>query len=580
VTSADTQTRSPTAIGRYRIESVLGEGAMSTVYAGFDPSINRHLAIKCLRDDVARDEAYRRRFLTEARAAGTLNHPNIVTIYDVGEADGRPYIAMERLHGETLAARVDREGFPSVAVVIDLVGQIAAALDFAHRHGVVHQDIKPENIILVEGWTHVKVNDFGVARLPDGDEHHDGMVAGTPAYMAPEQLRGGTTDGRSDLFSLGVLLFWLLSGEKPWRESEIDRLMAERHDRPHPLLAPRDPATPEVLLEITRSLLQPAAEERYQHGHEVIDDLRHARRELERLRADPLATRILPMRVRWAAILGTILTVTLLAGLASVYVKQDQALTDLALDFGASLGRNIAHETAEDLLLNDRVAVRALVSDMQRNEQIRYLAVAGRDGQVIASARPGEAGEALSPLPDGGDTRRLHGDIVSHHGVMPQTTDEMLLFDVPVRYQAHTIGTVRLGMDSAPLAAANRTTLGAMLIALLATLVVVLGAAWWLFRRLLAPMDVLRDALLRVARGDLAYRIRLIRRDEFGRLFTSFNLMAESLARRPSPRETTPPPSAGTTDPTQVIEPPVPPADAEAPTSQGQAEGTDPTRTP
>ena len=554
----DPQEHAPTTIGRYRIEGVLGEGAMSIVYAGFDPSINRHLAIKCLREEVARDAAYRRRFLTEARAAGTLNHPNIVTIYDVGEADGRPYIAMERLKGETLASRVAREGFPPIAVVIDLVGQIAAALDFAHRHGVVHQDIKPENIILVEGWTHAKVNDFGVARLSDGDEHHDGMVAGTPAYMAPEQLRGGTTDGRSDLFSLGVLLFWLLTGDKPWRESEIDRLMAERHDRPHPTLVPREPATPEVLLEITRSLLQPTAEERYQHGHEVIDDLRHARRELERLRADPFATRILPMRVRWAAILGAILTLTLLAGLASVYVKQDEALTGLALDFGASLGRNIAHETAEDLLLGDRIAVRALVTDMQRNEQIRYLAVADRNGQVIASAQPGEAGNTLAALPEEGDRRRLNGDIVSYHGAIPQASgrDEMLLFDVPVRYQAHPIGTVRLGMDSAPLQAANRTTLGAMLIALLATLVVVLGAAWWLFRRLLAPMDVLRDALLRVARGDFAHRIRLIRRDEFGRLFAAFNLMNESLARQPrSQEEDSSPGREPTSDPTRVIEP-------------------------
>ncbi|KTG16629.1 MULTISPECIES: protein kinase [unclassified Guyparkeria] len=551
----------PETIGRYRIEGVLGEGAMSVIYAGFDPSINRHLAIKCLKDDVARDAAYRRRFLTEARAAGTLNHPNIVTIYDVGEADGRPYIAMERLHGETLAERVAREGFPPIPVVIDLAGQIAAALDFAHRHGVIHQDIKPENIILVEGWTHAKVNDFGVARLPGGDEHHDGMVAGTPAYMAPEQLHGDPTDGRSDLFSLGVLLFWLLTGDKPWRESEVDQLMAERQRHPHPSLVPRDPATPEVLLEIVRSLLQPAAEERYQHGHEVIDDLRHARRELERLRADPVATRVLPMRVRWAAILGTILTMTLLVGLASVYVKQDEALTGLAVDFGASLGRTIAHETAEDLLLNDRIAVRALVTDMQRNEQIRYLSVADRDGRVIASAQPGEVGDTLGALPEQGEVRELAGGIVSHHGTIPQAAgkEDMLLFDVPVRYQDHPIGTLRLGMDAAPLETANRTTLGAMLVALLATLVVVLGAAWWLFRRLLAPMDVLRDALLRVARGDFAYRIRLIRRDEFGRLFTAFNLMNESLANQERSPETPQTGRETTAEPTRVIEPADPP---------------------
>ncbi|QGT79424.1 protein kinase [Guyparkeria halophila] len=560
-----TARETPTTIGRYRIEGVLGEGAMSIIYAGFDPSINRHLAIKCLKDEVARDDAYRRRFLTEARAAGTLTHPNIVTIYDVGEADGRPYIAMERLRGDTLADRVAAEGFPSIPVVIDLVGQIAAALEFAHRHGVVHQDIKPDNIILVEGWTHAKVNDFGVARLPEGDEHHDGMVAGTPAYMSPEQLRGAATDGRSDLFSLGVLLFWLLTGDKPWRESEIDRLMAERHDNPQPALIPREPGTPEVLLEITRSLLQSDANQRYQHAHEVIDDLRHARRELERLRADPIATRILPMRVRWAAILGGILAVTLLTGLGSVYVKQDQALTGLALDFGASLGRTIAQETAEDLLLNDRVAVRALVEDMRRNDQIRYLAVANREGQVIASARGEEVGARLPAFPEAGQ-RHLDDGIASHHGTLAssETDESLLLFDVPIRYQAHPIGTLRLGVDSQPLEAANQTTLMAMITALLATLVVVLGAAWWLFRRLLAPLDVLRDALMRVARGETGHRIRLVRRDEFGRLFTAFNLMSESLSRREPAASTDPPTPPTDTDPTRVIEPSD--ASGEAPT--------------
>lgn len=547
--------KAPPSIGRYRIEGVLGEGAMSIIYAGFDPSINRQLAIKCLRDEVASDQAYRRRFLAEARAAGTLTHPNIVTIYDVGEANDHPYIAMERLRGETLADRVVREGSPPLPVVIDLIGQIAAALDFAHRHGVVHQDIKPENIVLVEGW-HAKVNDFGIAQLQGGEQPHDGMVAGTPAFMAPEQLRGDATDGRSDLFSLGVMLFWLLAGEKPWQESTPDRLLAERRARPQPILVPRDPSTPEVLLEITRSLLQPDTDERYQHAHEVIEDLRHARQELERLRADPIATRILPMRVRWAAILGTILTLTLLVGLASVHFKQNQALTGLAADFGASLGRTIAHETAEDLLLGDHTAVRARVADMQHNEQIHYLAVAGRNGQIIASGQPGEIGTQMSVLPEDGGWQHDDG-IISRHDVVPQTAgdEEMLLFDLPIRYQEHRIGTLRLGIDSAPLKAANRTTLGAMLAALLATLIIVLGTAWWLFRRLLTPIDVLRHALLQVAHGDFAQRIRLIRRDEFGRLFTTFNLMTESLSEHERTRKE-PTTDKRKADPTRVIEPP------------------------
>ena len=154
----------PQQVGRYRVEGILGEGAMAVVYAGFDPGIERKVAIKCLHREIAADPAYRRRFLVEARAAGHLTHPHIVTIFDVGETDdGRSYIAMERLSGETLASAVSREGFPSLPVIIDLVGQLAAALDYAHARGVLHHDVKPENIMLADGWSYAKISDFGIA---------------------------------------------------------------------------------------------------------------------------------------------------------------------------------------------------------------------------------------------------------------------------------------------------------------------------------------------------------------------------------------------------------------------------------
>ncbi|HSH84361.1 MAG TPA: HAMP domain-containing protein, partial [Guyparkeria sp.] len=219
-------------------------------------------------------------------------------------------------------------------------------------------------------------------------------------------------------------------------------------------------------------------------------------------------------------------------------------------------GRTIARETAEDLLLGDHTAVRARVADMQHNEQIHYLAVAGRNGQIIASGQPGEIGTQMSALLE--DRGRQHdGGIISRHDAVPQTAgdEEMLLFDVPIRYQEHRIGTLRLGIDSTPLKTANRTTLGAMLAALLATLIIVLGTAWWLFRRLLTPIDVLRHALLQVAHGDFAQRIRLIRRDEFGRLFTTFNLMTESLSEHERTRKE-PTTDERKADPTRVIEPP------------------------
>lgn len=531
----------PRKIGRYRIDGVLGEGAMAVVYAGFDPDIDRRVAIKCLRQDVAGDPGYRQRFLTEARAAGRLTHPNIVTIFDVGETDdGSPYIAMERLAGETLASRVAREGFPPLPVILDLGAQVAAALDYAHAQGVVHHDIKPENIMLVDGWQRAKVADFGIAerrRVAGAASVLPREIGGTPAYMAPEHLRAEPTDGRSDLFSLGVVLYWLVTGKLPWPATGDARQMGlERQRSPWPAISPRDPATPVLLIDIVHTLMAPLAKERYQHGVEVVDDLRSAGREYARLHEQPLTTRIISLRVRLAGILGVVLSLALLLGLAAIYTKQQVAITGVALDYGGSLGRMIANESAENLLLGDHAATRGLVASIARNRQIDYLAIADRYGDVIASTQQAQVGGKLPSLAARAHLSRSD-DIESYRVPAASGARQggMLLFDVPIRYQSTVVGDLHLGISDGRLRAAQKTTLWVIISVLVMTLVLVVGAAYWLSRRLLALMDLLGSAMLRVARGDLRYRIRLVRRDELGRLFAVFNLMSDALQTRQHP---------------------------------------------
>ena len=265
----------PEQVGRYRIEGILGEGASAVVYAGFDPEIERQVAIKCLHREVAADAGYRRRFQVEARAAGHLNHPHLVTIFDTGETDdGRPYIAMERLAGDTLANRVAREGLPPLPVIMDMAIQIASALDYAHGEGVVHHDIKPENIMFMDGWRHAKLSDFGIAERRGPRDatpaSRQRVIGGTPSFMALERLQGKRTDARSDLFSLGVVLFWLLTGKLPWPETDdVQQLTGERKRHPQPAIEPRDPSTPSILIAIVRTLLAQAPDARYQRGSEV-----------------------------------------------------------------------------------------------------------------------------------------------------------------------------------------------------------------------------------------------------------------------------------------------------------------------
>ncbi|MDP1646368.1 MAG: protein kinase [Thiobacillus sp.] len=201
-------------IGRYEILDEVGQGAMGTVYRARDPLIERTVAIKTvplaqLRQEGADAES---RFLREAQSAGRLSHPNIVTIYDVGEADGLAYIAMEYLPGATLRDLMNRGPMP-LDLVLDTATQMAEALAFAHEHGVIHRDIKPSNVVVTGQRGRVKLTDFGIAHLVNSDHTQAGQMLGSPRYMSPEQAMGREVDGRSDIFSLGAVLYEMLTGQ-------------------------------------------------------------------------------------------------------------------------------------------------------------------------------------------------------------------------------------------------------------------------------------------------------------------------------------------------------------------------------
>ncbi|HZN54254.1 MAG TPA: serine/threonine-protein kinase [Candidatus Polarisedimenticolaceae bacterium] len=216
------------SLGRYRIDKELGRGAMGRVFLAYDPDIDRRIAIKTIQIFASLPPGERtlarERFLREARSAGKLLHPGIVTIFDVGEADGVPYLAMEFVEGATLDAFCREDTLLPVPTVVGLVAAAADALGFAHRQGIVHRDIKPANLMRV-GETSVKIMDFGLAKNPTTSMTHDGALLGTPNYMAPEQVRGEALDGRADLFSLAVVLYEMLTGEKPFGGDSISSVL-------------------------------------------------------------------------------------------------------------------------------------------------------------------------------------------------------------------------------------------------------------------------------------------------------------------------------------------------------------------
>jgi len=264
-------------LGRYEIIRQLGKGAMGVVYLGQDPRINRTTAIKTFRltEGLNPEQAKRMKeqFFREAESAGTLSHPHIVTIYDAGEEQELAYIAMEYLEGCSFEEFVSTNTLLPVRKVISYAADIAAGLDYAHQKGAVHRDIKPANIMLLKNDV-VKITDFGIARITAASQTQTGVVKGTPSYMSPEQFSGKKVDGRSDIFSLGAMIFQLLTGELPFVGDSLPALMHQIMNEPHVNLKTINPRTPEALVQIINRALEKDVEKRYQQAGQMGDHLR------------------------------------------------------------------------------------------------------------------------------------------------------------------------------------------------------------------------------------------------------------------------------------------------------------------
>jgi len=269
-------------LGRYKILSIIGQGAMGVVYKAVDPMIDRTVAIKTVNLSLNKDELaeYELRFQREIKAAGRLNHPNIVTIYDVGRNDDMAYMAMEFLEGKELKDILIDNGRPPVTSSVDWISQIAQGLAFAHDNDIVHRDVKPSNIMIVRGGL-AKITDFGIARMPaSAVKTMTGLILGSPRYMSPEQVIGRNLDHRTDIFSLGVVLYEALTGLPPFDGDNVNAIMYATVNTAPPAPSNSNAGVPAMLDLIVAKALAKTVDERYQTMREFSDDLNQVKRML------------------------------------------------------------------------------------------------------------------------------------------------------------------------------------------------------------------------------------------------------------------------------------------------------------
>lgn len=551
-----------TMLGRYRIESPLGEGAMAVVYRAHDPDIDRTVAIKVLKAEFAHDRELEARFIREARAAGALNHANIATIYDVGEAEGAAYIAMELVDGQPLDTLLQRQGRMPYERVLALGRQLASALSYAHAAGVVHRDVKPSNILVSADGQTVKLLDFGVARIMEAEvgkadqqlaRTQFGQLVGTPRYMSPEQALGLPVDHRSDLFSLGAVLYEMMTGKVAFPGTALATLAIQiAQERVEPI--DRSAADcPPGFRYIVDKLLAKKPEQRFADASALEAAIV---REIAAQSDVPTGRRGLPLRIKMPMTLAAVTAVTLTGCIGLGLSREREALEQMAIVSGWStatfLTRNAAVLAADNAGLppeqQDWAALQAFALSAGQDSGIRDLVVADASGVVRASSDAARVGTHYRPPT--GEAAMASGALRA--SAAPDTgRGAGIRFVQPIAYAGANFGNVDLVMRRAPLDAALAATRTAMAVLFCVVMLVVLCIGYLSGAMVARPLARLRRALDAAAASGFQLRISHRRRDEFGAAFDAFNLAAAAMEARVDPSATSP----AELDATRVVRP-------------------------
>jgi HAMP domain-containing protein len=455
-------------------------------------------------------------------------------VHDVGEIDGRPYMAMELLDGGSLADDLDRRRRLPVAEVVAIGIQLARALDYAHRRGVVHRDIKPGNVLREAASGVVKLTDFGIAHLDEPAamaEHRTriGDVIGTPQYMSPEQARGEPLDGRSDLFSLGIVLYQMLCGVAPFRGDTMVAVATKIATEDPPPLNQKRPEVPASLRRVVDRCLAKKPEQRYQTGKEVAEALQKVLHEIDETARESNKPRIVPLRVKWAVTMALIVAVVMGLTTAVITQRQYAAMMGQVTDYGASLARFIAAQNAAAVLGDDWDAVDVLVQEMMKTRNFERVSVVDMSGVVKVSSIPALVGQ---PYKAEASQTSVGGTASSTLKRYPVQGEDILGFEAPVLFQGKQVGRVELGIPEKPLTQVARLSITLMVVLAVVTVLAVAIAMYFVANWFAKPIRLLGESMAEIGKGRFDHRISERRNDEFGLLFQAFDEMALALQRR------------------------------------------------
>lgn len=521
-------------LGRYKIDRRVGEGALSDVYCALDPEIGRAVAVKVLKPQFAQDPQTADRFVREAHAAGALSHPNIATIYDVGQMEGSTYIAMELIEGQSLDVVMQGGRLPYERVLA--IGlQIASALAYAHAKGVVHRDIKPSNIMLCADGKTVKLLDFGVARIGESDAGESpelmlrtqvGQLIGTPRYMSPEQALGMPVDHRSDLFSLGIVLYEMVTGKVAFRGAGLATLAVQIVQEN---VQPIDRVVgdcPSGLRFIIDKLLAKKPEQRFANGDALVAALQ---REIEAARDSGGMRPGISLRIKLPLVLALVTALALGICVPSTLSRESMLLEQMAVTSGNTITAFVANNAAVVAADNaglpaggqDWSALQAFAMSSSHDPQIRTLEIVDDHGVVRAANNQMLVGRNYHASKVTSGSHWINGTHVAN--VEADGKLVALEFERPISYAGARFGMVHLELRRTQLdGAIDNATMSLVWLSAI-VMIAVLFIGYLSGAMVTRPLARLCKALNDAAGSGFAVRISHARGDEFGVAFKAFN---------------------------------------------------------